>query len=284
MTETERTLIAQQPLFAPLAAALAAFHALPASCSDLNAYVDRMAQGPVSGGGMPIRFVAPASGHLCYEQRVFSRGEVETRADNWHDFFNALVWLTFPRIKAALNRRHHEALTGQRAGEPARRGPVRDAATQFDECGVVVISADAGLLDLLQAHRWRELFWDRRGDVVRHLGVFVVGHALYDQLRTPFVGLCGKALLVELPQNSWASSSFQVEAVDEAVACLLADAAAYARPRQFQPLPLLGIPGAVLDNARAEYYADGRQFRPARTGGERALRVRVELTRTAMVG
>jgi hypothetical protein len=36
-------------------------------------------------------------------------GEVATRPGNRHDFFNALIWLAFPRSKAAINRRHHEA-------------------------------------------------------------------------------------------------------------------------------------------------------------------------------
>jgi hypothetical protein len=44
-------------------------------------------------------------------------GEVATRPDNRHDLFNALIWLAFPRSKAAMNRRHHEALlAGARAG------------------------------------------------------------------------------------------------------------------------------------------------------------------------
>src|SRR5258706_168830 len=49
-----------------------------------------------SGGGAPIRFVPPAA---CaqYETHVFETGEVQTRPDNWHDLFNALVGLAFPR-------------------------------------------------------------------------------------------------------------------------------------------------------------------------------------------
>jgi hypothetical protein len=50
---------------------------------------------------------------LDYEMRIWARGEVVTRPDNWHDFFNALVWCTFPLAKAALNARHAEALTVQ---------------------------------------------------------------------------------------------------------------------------------------------------------------------------
>ena len=33
-------------------------------------------------------------------------GRVETRPDNLHDFFNALIWLAFPRSKARINAMH----------------------------------------------------------------------------------------------------------------------------------------------------------------------------------
>jgi hypothetical protein len=51
------------------------------------------------------------------------RGEVATRPDNRHDLFNALIWLAFPRSKAAINRRHHEALLAARGREATGRGP-----------------------------------------------------------------------------------------------------------------------------------------------------------------
>ena len=66
----------------------------------------------VSGGGAPIRFVPPAvpsrEFSAQYEVRIFETGEVQTRPDNWHDLFNALVWLAFPRTKAVLNRSRSE--------------------------------------------------------------------------------------------------------------------------------------------------------------------------------
>jgi hypothetical protein len=40
----------------------------------------------------------------------------------------------------------------------------------------------------------------------------------------------------------------------------------YARPRDFQPLPLLGIPGVTPDSEDPAYYDDTWQFRPGRRG------------------
>src|SRR4030095_4801351 len=42
--------------------------------------------------GNPVRFVPPGAKDAYYELKVFRTGEVETRPDNQHDFFNALAW------------------------------------------------------------------------------------------------------------------------------------------------------------------------------------------------
>ena len=44
-----------------------------------------------------------------YESKIYLTGQVQTRANNWHDFFNALVWKILPRAKLALNQLHYHA-------------------------------------------------------------------------------------------------------------------------------------------------------------------------------
>ena len=53
---------------------------------------------------LQIRFVPQAElpADTAYEAHISQTGHVPTR-DNLHDFFNALVWLTFPKIKVQLN-------------------------------------------------------------------------------------------------------------------------------------------------------------------------------------
>ncbi len=147
---------------------------------------------PISApDGRRIRFVPPQADGLTYERRIGERGEVETRPGDWHDFFNALVWLTFPHAKLALGARHGQAAApGGKA-----RGAERDALTHFDECGIVVVSSMPELLDLLRGFRWRALFAERRADVRRAMRFFVFGHATYAQLLDPFRGLTAKAVL-----------------------------------------------------------------------------------------
>src|SRR6476469_7785018 len=38
-----------------------------------------------------------------YEQRIAETGVIATRERNWHDLFNALVWLRHAPLKRALN-------------------------------------------------------------------------------------------------------------------------------------------------------------------------------------
>ena len=55
--------------------------------------------------GAPLQFVeqTPAllADGLHYETRIHDRGQIATRAANWHDLFNALMWLDRRALKAA---------------------------------------------------------------------------------------------------------------------------------------------------------------------------------------
>lgn len=222
------------------------------------------ALGVVTGSGAPLRFVPPPDDGEGYEERAWRCGEVATRADNRHDLFNALIWLAFPRSKAMMNRRHCEALAVARASGDSARGALRDALTQFDECGVIIAGSLPALWQALRSHRWREVFVERRGELLASTRFIVFGHASHDLLAAPFVGLCGKATFIEL-DAAWLARP-EAEALAELDARLagILDEGNFT-PRDWQPLPLLGIPGATTDNERPDYYDDTRQFRPPRT-------------------
>lgn len=244
---------AHHPLFAPLRPWLEQGLTDAATLT-----AEAQALGLVTGSGQPLTFVPPG-GEGSYEAQAYRDGRVETRPDNWHDLFGAYVWLAFPRSKAVLNRRHWQALATEQVPGSGRRASVRDALTQFDECGVVVLCTDMSLWQGIRAHRWREVFAERRPEVAQHLRFLLYGHGSYDALRTPFIGLCGKALCLEvaaLPANV----AEQVALADGLLAELFAREAL--QRHRWQPLPLLGIPGATADNEDPAYYDDTRQFRP----------------------
>jgi len=257
MAEVPNGRLAERVLFEPLAHWLAQLpDEMPPSLDRLDLFLQAAAGPPQSGGNSPIRFVAPPVPGMSYERRIFETGDVPTRPGNWHDAFNALVWLRFPLIKAALNARH---VVARRAD--ASRGALRDAATLFDESGMIVASADASLAEALRGHRWQEVFVERRRELKHRLRFIVFGHALYDQMRAPFFGLCGKALFVAVSRSALASPRLLAD-LDARLAGRLGNPAFLATPRDLSPLPLLGIPGVVDDNIDPAYYDDLRQFRP----------------------
>ena len=272
------------PAFAPLApwlkrlpaASLDGTH-LP-GCDDLNQLLAASPSGPLcAASGRHLHCVPPEAlseqRDEPYEARVWRSGEIATRPDNWHDLFNVLAWCVFPETKRAINA-HHAARIGRPAAQPDMsafnanpRGTARDVLTLFDEDGIVVPCADAGLASLLTGFRWKELFVERRRDVQRRMDFCIVGHALYDKMRAPFFGVTAKALLVDVDDGFFVlPAADRTTRLDELVAARLRDPAFLQSTRNLSPLPLLGIPGWCHDNGNPTYYDDVRQFRPGRRG------------------
>jgi len=263
--------LAERRLFEPLAPWL---RRLPADrLPDLAELNRLLAEAPTcrGAGGLPIRCVAPEPADpRGYEARILASGEIPTRPGDWHDCFNALVWRAFPAAKAVLNR-CHGAVLAARAGATGR-GPARDALTQFDECGVLVVSRDASLGAGLAAHRWDAILRGRRREVLAGMDFMVFGHASYDQLRAPFHGLCGKAVYRVVPAGWFdLAGPARLAEADRWLAAWLADPDHLSSPAALSPLPLLGIPGVTAASEAPDFYRDTRQFRPLPAGRQAAV-------------
>ena len=214
--------------------------------------------------GIALRLVAPDSGG-AFEERVYVRGELAVRDRSWHDFMNVLVWLLYPRAKAALNARHYGALLAERARSQSIRGPARDALTLFDENGAVVASSDAALLEGLRASRWKHVFWERRACVREKAQVVLFGHGLLAKALRPYVGMSGHAILVDIPADyAFEPLARQQERLDGLIASRVSDLQTFVTPRALTPLPVLGVPGWWHANEEEAFYDDARYFRPAR--------------------
>ena len=218
----------------------------------------------VTGVGARLRLVAPSG--KPYESRIYLHGEMQFREGEWHDLFNLLAWLAYPRTKAALNEAHHlESLRLPEAAsnERSNRSRVRDALTVFDESGAIAVSSDADLLDDLKAFRWKQLFWERRERVSTRMRIHLFGHALFEKALHPYVGMTAHALLLPVAHELiTAPPARLLEAVDASAAPLVC---ALKTPQALSPLPLLGVPGWWRDNAAAAFYDDEGHFRPGRT-------------------
>lgn len=215
-----------------------------------------------NSSGKLIRFVPPSdstASAMHYETHIAATGEVPTR-ENWHDLFNALQWLGFPQMKATINARHADFLRARGAGEARSRSVPRDVLTMVDESGVLVASKDEALLALIRQFRWRELFVDRREQVKAGMRFVLVGHGLMEKAMAPFIGLTGKAILLNVSAGA---------DLDAAAAEWLRDDANLASAQRLAPLPLLGIPGWDARSEDAAFYLDTGYFRPGRRAGKR---------------
>ncbi len=227
------------------------------SCDQLNSLLpDEL----VSEGGHSIRFVP--SNELDdgpYERRIYTTGQVSTRTDNWHDLFNALVWMRFPRIKTTMNALHHRAWSEQSEG---CRGKLRDALTLFDECGVILFSNHSELLKALSERQWYTAFQHLGSHWGKDLQVAITGHAILEKYLSAYKSMTAKALLVH-SEHQYKDRNELLEYLDREIADQLLRGTILTKPACLAPLPLAGIPGWWPDASQDEqFYADVDVFRP----------------------
>ena len=204
-----------------------------------------------AAGRAPVRFVPQADlpEGMAYEAFIGQTGQVPTR-EGLHDFFNALCWMHFPQAKQRLNQLQSAEIA--RAGVGQVRGPVRDAATVFDENALLIQTPDS-IWQALTAHRWQEALVDLRGEWAR-TRLWVFGHATLEKLVRPYKSITSHLWRVPLSVapaqlDAWLAQDLQPERLA-------------AKP--FSPLPVLGVPGWWPANAEPAFYADPEVFRPRR--------------------
>nr|WP_218892854.1 DUF3025 domain-containing protein [Duganella sp. 1224] len=215
--------------------------------------------------GLPVSFVPQEAlpEGTAYEEHIGATGCVPTR-DNLHDFFNGLVWLTFPRIKVQLNAL--QAAQIARDGVGKSRGPARDAATIFDENAALLVvrdnAAGQALMDALREHRWHEAFVARRAQWGVEAQVWLFGHALMEKLVAPRKAITAHTRIVLADEEFFTLDDSARRAwIDERVARQLAEEGL--STAGFTPMQALGVPG-WWPQQDAAFYADATVFRPKR--------------------
>ncbi len=270
------------------------------STAQLNALA--AAQGLCNGADRPVCFVeqTAACGQRDYEQQIWDSGQVPTRTASAHDFFNALIWLTFPQTKAALNAVQCRELAN---APKSQRSPASNAATLFDESGLVLVARDAELAELLRAKQWKTAFWERRARW-HDARFYVIGHALLEKAAWssvsigeagnkpdpnclsakanieatdvkpapaggrrqkvvgPYPGMTGKCLFLQMDKLPVAG--LPPAALDAAIAHAWLGGTVQ-KPADLFVMPVLGVPGFEAANAHAAYYDNTEVFRPPRS-------------------
>ena len=217
--------------------------------------------------GLPLGFVPQADlpEGVAYEAFIGATGGVPTR-DNLHDFFNALVWLTFPLIKRQLNALQAAQIALSGVGKS--RGPARDGATIFDENSALLVLRDSqaghALDAALRAHDWQGVFVDQRAQfgAKGDADVWLFGHALMEKLVAPYKAITAHTRVVFAGDDYFALDDAARRAwLDAKVAQELAQQGL--STADFTPLPVLGIPGWWPEQD-ARFYGDTTVFRPKR--------------------
>jgi hypothetical protein len=189
-------------------------------------------QPPRPRGRRRLRQVTPG-----YDARICDEGVVPTRRRSWHDLFNALVWATFPRTKAALHRRQ---LRAQRsAGDAHRRTREQDALALLDEGGVAMLceapahGAFRAALDVRDLAAVADLVATGRA-----VGV-VYGHAVLEHLALdgpPVRALVHPIATASLPATATAC----VALADTGLAAALEDPESFLDAGEMRSLPVRG--------------------------------------------
>jgi len=227
------------------------------NCDQLNAMLPT---GLCTESGQTIRFVPSTQlADDAYEHRIYTTGQVSTRPDNWHDLFNAMVWMRFPKIKIAMNTLHFHAYSQQTKNS---RGPLRDALTLFDECGVIVFSNKLKILEDLAQRRWLDAF---QADSFRtDVQLSIIGHAMLEKYLSPYKSMTAKALFVHMDSHSIRLPRQEIlSRIDREIARQMSGGKLLTKPACLSPIPLAGIPDWWPDDRQNdEFYADLQVFRP----------------------
>jgi len=194
----------------------------------------------------PLRFVAHSAlpAGEPYESFIARTACVPTR-DNLHDFFNGLMWLSYPQTKRRMNELQAQQIALHGTSGP--RGSLRDAITLFDE-NAAVLQAPPELVEALRQHDWNTLFIAQRSRW-QSARLVVFGHALMEKLMQPRKAITAHIWLIDELTDCELASSLTPERLD-------------AKP--FLPLPLLGVPGWWSANEDPSFYEDAEVFRPPR--------------------
>jgi hypothetical protein len=227
-------------------------------CEQLNAL---LADNLCSAGGSTIRFVPSTElDDGAYEHRIYTSGQVSTRPGNWHDLFNALVWMRFPRTKVAMNSLHFNAPSNS---SPNSRGALRDALTLFDESGAIVFSQNPKPLEALAQRQWAGIF--ENDGLQRQTQYLICGHAMLEKYLSPYKAMTAKALLIIVDADAMnLPRALLLAKLDNRLAELLLAGKLLTTPACLTPLPLAGIPGWWPGSQQDhDFYADKNVFRPA---------------------
>jgi len=175
-----------------------------------------------------------------YEPRIYLKKELQTRTENWHDFFNSIIWLKFPQTKKTLNQIHFHQAKNREKG--SNRSTLENRITQFDECGAVIISNNDYLLDLIRNHQWHELFINQAEQFEDNIRCIIFGHAIFEKALNPYIGMTCHCILLNSITLLDQQKKGNNQTLDLELSNIWSKKISIA-PNKLNAFPILGIPG-----------------------------------------
>lgn len=204
-----------------------------------------------------MHFVLQKEG-MQYIWEIYKNNVIPMRCENWHDFFNNLTWLIWPKLKKAITIRMCQEVSQQ------GRTPLQNSLAHFDENGAILCYDDPVFVEYIKEFQWKKLFWETE-NLSQHLQCMVMGHGLFEKLLFPFLGITAKAIFLKVPSAYffW-SHPDQLAYVDDQIADYILSEHFPRVPRALQPFPLLGWPNWYEGNREESFYDNQQYFRPKR--------------------
>ena len=204
----------------------------------------------------PLQFIEQTADN-DYLSSVCLARQVPTRLNNWHDLFNNISWLAYPRLKRALYQCFLQEGIGHK-----RRTPKQNLLAQFDECGAILATSDQRIFDCLVNHEWPQLFWCERPRL-HHAAFMIIGHGLLEKSLQPFKAITAKTWLLKVDQSFFTLNHHaRLRYIDQRLAWEIRHSDHWSTNR-LQPLPISAWPG-WWSSQHIDFYQDPRVFRPKR--------------------
>jgi len=237
--------------------------------NDYNNLLKKIHANPRSKNKAALSFIPqetnPISVDEEYEVRIYKTGNIQTRLNNWHDFFQVMIWCRFLETKKIINQLHAQAIINRnKSSNNSQRSAVENTLTLFDECGAILVSSNKFLIDLIRGHSWTQLFLNNREKFNNELQCFVFGHALYEKALNPYLGMTAHSIIIEVEKPFFSlTPDEQCRILDEQLCCYFSSLEKI-NTQLLQPFPILGVPGWDKDNIKPAYYDNKDYFREKR--------------------
>ncbi|MBS0287180.1 MAG: DUF3025 domain-containing protein [Proteobacteria bacterium] len=194
---------------------------------------------------------------MVYLWEIYHQQHIPTRVGCWHDFFNNLTWLAFPKLKGAIvHKMCQEPLTHQRT-------TLQNTLAHFDECGIVICASNEKIFELIKTFQWKALFCQPSN--LLHCLPVLIGHGIMEKSLVPFIGMTAKAVFLPVDESFFKLTTVQqIAYVDEHMGTFILSNAFPHYPKALHPFPLLGWPGWYEPNKEAGFYDNDQYFRKGR--------------------